>query len=353
VWAGPRAFESLRGMWPIRDDFFVVADVDTAQHFPDSSNQRATEAPPLLLLSPQGLWRLIKISFQKWYADSPFQLAAALAYYTLFSLAPLLIILIGIVGLFFDSSTVESHIVGGISEMVGQQSAMAIQEIVRNANKEGGGLLATLVGFALLLFGAGGVVGQLQYSLNSIWGVTAKPDRGWWSVIRARFLSYAMLVGIGFLLLVSLVLSAVLSAMTKYLGEFLPGADFLWHVADIFISFGFITVLFAMIYKVLPDVHIALKDVWIGAALTSLLFTLGKFLIALYLGQASVAATCGAAGSLVTVLLWVYYSALIFFFGAEITEVYATEYGSGLTPAKFAEKIDDKAKDVGKFRRCE
>jgi membrane protein len=287
---------------------------------------------------------VLKISFQKWYDDSPFQLAAALAYYTLFSLAPLLIILIGMVGLFFGSSAAESYIVGGISELVSPQSAIAIQEIIRNANKEGRGLIATVVGLVLLLFGAGGVVGQLQYSLNSIWDVAAKPDRGWWSIIRARFLSYAMLVGIGFLLLVSLVVSAMLSAMTKYLGEFLPGTAFLWHGADIFISFAFVTVLFAMIYKVLPDVRIALKDVWIGAAFTSLLFTLGKFLIGLYLGQASIAATYGAAGSLVTVLLWVYYSALIFFFGAEITEVYATEYGSGLVPAEFAERSNEKRK---------
>lgn len=287
------------------------------------------------------IWNFFKTTFQEWYAHDPFQLAAALAYYTLFSLAPLLIILTGIVGLFFGSATAEEYIVGAIAEIVGPQSATAIQQVGRNANSEDGGLFATIVGVVLLLLGAGGVVGQLQYSLNRLWGVIARPDRGWGAVIRARFLSYAMLLGIGFLLLVSLIASTVLSAMSKYLGSLLPGADFLWHIADILLSFGFTTVLFAMIYKFLPDVRIEWKDVWIGAALTALLFSIGKFLIGLYLGQSSISATYGAAGSLVTVLLWVYYSAVVFFFGAEVTKIYATEYGHGVAPREYAEKTDE------------
>lgn len=288
------------------------------------------------------IWQLFKKSFQEWYEDDPFQKAAALAYYTLFSLAPLLIILIGIVGLFAGTTEAQEYIVGGLAGLLGEESAGAIREMVRNANREQGGGFATLLGIVLLLFGAGGVLGQFQYSLNQIWGVKTKSDSGWWPIIRARFFSYAMLLVIGFLLLVSLVITTVLSAMTRYLNEIFPAAAALWPVLDILISFLFVTALFAMIYKSLPDVHIAWKDVWIGAAITAILFAIGKFLIGLYLGKSGVSSTYGAAGSLVTILLWVYYSALIFFFGAEVTKVYATEYGSGLQPTGIAEMTDDK-----------
>jgi membrane protein len=294
-------------------------------------------------VKPKALWNLLKKSFMHWYQDEPFQLAAALAYYTLFSLAPLLIILAGIVGLFYGTTEAEDYILAGLASFLGEDSAAAVREIMRNANTEGGGLWATLVGILLLLFGAGGVMGQFQYSLNRIWGVKTKSDSGWWPVIRARFLSYAMLLVIGFLLLVSLVLSTVLSAMTDYLSQRMPAAAALWPIADILLSFIFVTALFALIYKVLPDAHIAWRDVWVGAAMTSILFSVGKFLIGLYLGKSGVSSTYGAAGSLVTVLLWVYYSALIFFYGAEITRVYATEYGSGLQPTAIAEKRSDNA----------
>jgi membrane protein len=294
-----------------------------------------------LHMKSSSIWKFTKTTSSEWYTHDPFQLAAALAYYTLFSLAPMVIILTGIVGLFFGSTTAETHILGALSGIVGPQSAEAIQEVARNASKQEGGLSATIIGFLLLLLGAGGVVGQLQHSLNSLWGVAARPDLGWWAVIRARFLSYAMLLAIGFLLLVSLIASTVLSALSKYLGTLLPGADFLWHVVDIVVSFGFTVVLFAMIYKVLPDVHIEWRDVWTGAILTALLFTIGKFLIGLYLGQSSIATTYGAAGSLVSVMLWVYYSALVFFFGAQVTKVYATEYGHGVAPTEYAEPKDE------------
>jgi membrane protein len=286
-------------------------------------------------------WTLFKTAFVQWYNDGPFQLAAALAYYTLFSLAPLLIILIGIVGVFFGEFAAESYIVGAITGLVGPQSARAVQEIVRNASQQGGGLLATIVGIALLLFGAGGVVGQLQFSLNTVWGVKAQTARGWWPIIRARFLSYAMLLAIGFLLLVSLVVTTVVSAISEYFNQLVPVLAFVWPIVDVAVSFVLVTILFALIYKVLPDAQIAWRDVWIGAALTSLLFSIGKFLIGLYLGKSTVASAYGAAGSLITVLLWVYYSALIFFFGAEVTRVYATQYGSGLKPTEVAEKTEE------------
>jgi membrane protein len=293
-------------------------------------------------MNTRDIWKLFKKSFQEWYEDDPFQKAAALAYYTLFSLAPLLIILIGIVGLFSGTTEAQEYIVGGLAGLLGEESADAVREMVRNANREESGAFATLMGVVLLLFGAGGVLGQFQYSLNQIWGVKTRSDAGWWPVIRARFLSYAMLLVIGFLLLVSLVVTTVLSAMTRYLSELLPAAAALWPVVDILVSFVFVTALFTMIYKVLPDVHIAWKDVWIGAAITAFLFSVGKFLIALYLGRSGISSTYGAAGSLVTILLWVYYSALIFFFGAEVTKVYVTEYGKGLQPTEIAETTNDK-----------
>jgi membrane protein len=288
------------------------------------------------------MWKLFKKSFAEWYEDDPFQKAAALSYYTLFSLAPLLIILVAIVGLFYGATEAQNYIVGGLVDLLGEESANAVQDMMRRANREGSGAFSAAMGIALLLFGAGGVLGQFQYSLNQIWNVKTKPDSGWWPVIRARFVSYAMLLVVGFLLLVSLVITTVLSAVTRYLGERMPAAAALWPMLDIFVSFMLVTALFAMIYKVLPDVRVAWRDVWVGAAFTAILFSVGKFLIGLYLGRSSVASTYGAAGSLVTLLLWVYYSALIFFFGAEVTKVYATEYGSGLHPTEIAVKTDSK-----------
>ena len=286
-------------------------------------------------------WNLFKTAFWQWYEDGPFQLAAALAYYTLFSLAPLLIILIGIVGVFLGDSAAETYIVGAIAELVGPQSAKAVQEVVRNASQQGSGLFATILGLALLLFGAGGVVGQLQFSLNTVWGVKTQTARGWWPIIRARILSYAMLLAIGFLLLVSLVVTTVVSAVSAYFNQLLPALAFVWPILDVAISFALVTTLFALIYKVLPDAQIAWRDVWVGAGLTALLFSVGKFLIGLYLGKSTVASAYGAAGSLITVLLWVYYSGLIFFLGAEITRVYATQYGSGLKPTEVAAKTEE------------
>jgi membrane protein len=288
-----------------------------------------------------GIWKFLKRALEQWFADNPFEMAAALAYYTLVSLAPLVIILIAIVGLFFGNAAAENYIVGAIAGVMGEESAKAVQQTVYNATQEGSGYGATVVGVVLLLLGAGAVVGQLQQSLDRIWGVTAKSDIDWWAFIRARFLSYAMLLAIGFLLLVSLIVTTVLSAISKYLGDLLPALTLVWPYVDLAASFILVTALFAMIYRILPDVHITWRDVAIGAALTSLLFSVGKFLIGLYLGRSSVAAVYGAAGSVVTILLWVYYSALIFFFGAEITQIYAKEYGSGIRPTHLAEQTQN------------
>jgi membrane protein len=284
--------------------------------------------------------RLLKPGLWQWYNHNAFEMAAALAYYTLVSLAPLIIILIAIVGPFFGTAATENYIVGAIAGIAGEESARAVQAIVHNANQYGSGVLATVMGVILLLLGAGAVVGQLQQSLNVIFGVTPKPDIDWWAFLRARFFSYAMLLAIGFLLLVSLIVTTILSAVSKYFGHLLPSLALIWPAVDIAASFALVTLLFAMIYKILPDIDLAWRDAVLGAALTSLLFSLGKLLIGLYLGRSTVAAAYGAAGSVVTILLWVYYSALIVFFGAEITQLYAAHAGAGVDPNELADKAE-------------
>lgn len=275
-------------------------------------------------MRPSKIWEMLKTVFSQWLADEPFQEAAALAYYTIFSSAPLLLIAIAIAGFAFGQEAARNQVLESIQDLIGYESARTIQELIRNAGTRGTGFWATASGTLLLLLGAGGVVGQLQYSLNKIFRVTAQAKASWMHMLRARFLSFALILGVGFLLLVSLIVTAVLSAVNHFFSGILPGGELLWHFIDIVVSFGFITVLFALIYKILPDIVVPWKNVWLGAAMTSLLFSLGKLAIGIYLGHSSVASTYGAAGSLVTLLVWVYYSALIFFFGAELTQYYST-----------------------------
>jgi membrane protein len=280
------------------------------------------------------MWTLLKDAFLQWWKeDNPFQLSAALAYYTLFSLAPLLIIAIAIAGFFFGREATENQIVNSLQGVIGPQSAQAVQTMIHNANQRGSGLIATLVGLGALLLGATGVFAQLQHSLNAIWKVEPKPGRGVAGVVRDRAASFLMVFGIGVVLFIALAASTVVSALNAYLGAALPGGALWWRGVDFLVSFGVITLLFAMMYKLLPDVTLAWKDVWVGAAITSLLFTIGKVLIGLYLGYSSAASVYGAAGSLIVILLWVYYSALILFFGAKVTAAYAMRYGAGMKPS--------------------
>jgi membrane protein len=289
----------------------------------------------------KSIWHFLKTTINEWVEAEPFQLAAALSYYTLFSLAPLLLIAIGVAGFVFGREAAQNQIVETLQGMIGQDSANTVQEMIQASNeKPKTGMISTIIGFVALLFGAGGVVGQLQTSLNKIWEVTPKPGQGMWGFIRQRFFSFAMVLSIGFLLLVSLVVTAVLSSFTGMLSSLLGDATFVAHAVDILVSFGFVTLLFALIYKYVPDVEIEWRDVWVGAALTAILFTVGKYLIGLYIGTSGVSSTFGAAGSLITILVWVYYSSLIFFLGAEFTRVYATQYGSGVAPAENAQQVN-------------
>lgn len=286
-------------------------------------------------LTLKKLIALLKETVQEWQEDKVPLWAAGLSYYTIFSLAPLLIIAIAIAGSVFGEEAARGEIVGQIQGLIGRDGATAVESMIQNANHpNSGGAIATLFGVATLIFGASGVFGQLQDALNSIWEVPASPKQGFTKLILSRVLSFAMVFVIGFLLLVSLVISAGLAAVNTYFGSLLPGFGFLWQIINFAVSFSVVTLLFAMIYKFLPDVKVPWSDLWVGATVTALLFTIGKFAIGLYLGNSSVGSTYGAAGSLVVVLIWIYYSAQILLFGAEFTQVYAKHHGSRFTPRK-------------------
>lgn len=282
------------------------------------------------------LLSLFKQTFSEWTDDKAPVYAAALAYYAVFSLAPLLLILIALLGIFYGSEEAQNTLMGQIEGVTSESTAQFIGEIVSNASSSGSNVLATMIGVATLLIGATGVFAQLQNALNQVWEVEPAPGGGIMHLLKVRLLSLGMVLAIGFLLLVSLLLTTALDALSGYASGVLPGADFLWQILSFVVQFGIITLLFAMIFKYLPDVTISWKDVWIGAAFTALLFVIGKYLISLYLTQGAVASSYGAAGSLVVILLWVFYSAQILFFGAEFTQVYGKRYGSRIVPAEHA-----------------
>jgi membrane protein len=286
------------------------------------------------------LWRLLKETFKEYQKDKVSRLAAALSYYTIFSLAPLLIIAIAIAGFFFGEEAATGEIVFQVQGLVGKDGAEVIQTVIENAAKPtNNGLLASLVSVGILLFGASGVFTELQDALNTIWEVKPKLNLGFIKIVRKRFLSFAMVLVIGFLLLVSLLMSALLTGISNYTVTLLPGNDLIWQIVNNIFSFTVIALLFAMIFKFLPDVKITWRDVSVGATITALLFVFGKSLIGLYLGNNSFSSTYGAAGSIIIVLVWTYYSAQILFFGAEFTQVYARKYGSQILPNQNAVKL--------------
>jgi membrane protein len=279
------------------------------------------------------LWSMAKDTGNEWLDDDASRLAAALAFYTLLSIAPLLVLLVAVAGLILGDAAARGEVAGQLNAFMGSQASEGIQALLSTAQSPTEGVMATIISMVVLFFGASGVFGELQASLNTVWGVTAKPGRGVMGVVKDRFFSFAMVLGVAFLLLVSLVVSTVLSAIGHRLSPSVPGLAFLWHIVNFVVSFASVTVLFALTFKIVPDVRIAWKHVWVGAIATALLFTIGKSLLALYLGRASVSSVYGAAGSVVVLVIWVYYSAQILLLGAEFTQVYAKATGARIEPS--------------------
>lgn len=281
---------------------------------------------------------LFKETFTDFNQDRAPRLSAALSFYAIFSMAPLLVVVMGIIGLFYsDSSTL---IKNQLHQLLTPDAAKLIDEMLQNASQnKGGGIMATIIGTVTLLLGAGGLFGQLQDALNTIWEVQPKPGQGFMAMIKNRFLSFTMVLGTGFILLVSLFLTTLISGAGEYVQQNYGVPPAVQQVINFVVGFALITGLFALIYKVLPDAEIGWRDVWIGAAVTSLLFGIGKFALGWYLGRSSVGSPYGAAGSLAVLLLWINYAAQILFFGAEFTQVYAKKYGSKIVPSPNAEPV--------------
>ena len=281
----------------------------------------------------------------EFFEDSPFQLAAALSFYTVLSLSPLVLIVVAAAGLVWGEQPVRSELLNQIRELTGDAGAETVRTVLESTTISGQSIGSMILGIITLLFGATTVFAQLQSSLNQIWDVKTAVKtvtrRGLlWSLIRTRLLSLTLVLAVGFLLLVSLVVSAALAAFQAYLSRAFPGGGTLWQILNFLVSLLVISVLIAMVYRVLPDVRLDWPDVWVGAVTTSLLFGVGKFLIGLYLGRASIGSSYGAAGSLVVFLVWVYYSSLIMFFGAEITFVYAQDRRNRVRPTELAVVAD-------------
>jgi membrane protein len=280
------------------------------------------------------VFSVLKQAAVNWMDDKAPMHGAALAYYTIFSLAPLLILSIAIAGFVLGREAAQGQIFDQMRGLIGTDGARSIQDVVQSANAHPStGIFAAVTGILALLFGASGVFGQLQTSLNVIWGVEPRPGQGIIGIIKNRFLSFSFILVVGFLLLVSLILSAGITFVSTWVGGISPTTEFLAQATNLLLSLGITTFLFALIFKYLPDATVGWRDVWIGAFLTALLFSVGKFALGIYLGTSSVGSSFGAAGSLIVLLVWVYYSAQILFFGAEFTQAYADSCGARVQPS--------------------
>jgi membrane protein len=289
---------------------------------------------------------MLKETASDWSEDNAARLAAALAYYTLLSIAPMMVLAVAVAGLVFGEEAARGQIASQLSAVVGPNAGDAIQTVIANAKTPDAGLWGSAVGIAVLLFGASGVFGELQAALNTVWEVAPKPGRGVKGFVAQRFFSFTMVLGVAFLLLVSLLLSAGLSAVGTVVSASLPGGATVWQAVNFLVSLGLITVLFAMIFKIIPDAKIAWRDVWVGAFATALLFSLGKYALGLYLGRATLASPYGAAGSVIVLVVWVYYAAQTLLLGAEFTQVYARRRGDHIEPSEHAMRVEMVKRDA-------
>ncbi len=284
----------------------------------------------------KGMWEVLKNSFSGFSDDKVMKLSAALAYYTVFSIGPLLIVIVFVCSLFFGREAIEGTIYGQIQGFVGHDAAIQLQEIIKNAAIGGKGKVAAIIGIITLLIGATSMFAEMQESINMIWGLKAKPNSGWWPFVKNRLLSFGVIGSLGFLLLVSLGISGLIDALSTRLKNHFPDVTItIFYIINLVINFGVISLLFGVIFKVLPDAKIKWKDVMAGAIATAVLFMAGKFAISFYISQSKVGSIYGAAGSLVILLVWIYYSSFILYFGAEFTKAYAVKYGDNITPNEY------------------
>lgn len=299
-------------------------------------------------LTPDRLWQVLKAAVDGWWTDSVPRMGAALAYYTLFALAPILIVAIAVAGLVFGQEAVRGEIVGQIEGLTGREGAVAVQAMLEGAARPSSSIPATVIAGITFFLGATGAFLELQTDLDAIWRVKPK-SRGSFlrDLLMQRLISFGLVLGFAFLLLTSLVVSAALAAAHTYMGNAFPGVAVLWEAVNVVVSLAVITLLFAMIYKVLPDVKLTWSDVWVGALVTAGLFTVGKLLIGLYLGTSSFGSTYGAAGSVIVILVWVYYTSQVILLGAEFTRAYVEHFGPRPAPVEFATKATGKAGMAG------
>jgi membrane protein len=285
------------------------------------------------MLAARDYLRVLKKSAQQFAADNAVKLSASLSYYTIFSFAPLLIIVMSLTGFFFGMDAVQGKIYYQIKDLVGSDTALEIQHVVQYLRTSRHTTVGTIIGVIALLMGATGVFTEIQDSINYIWSVKAKPKKGWLKLIKNRLISFSLIISFGFILLVSLMVNAVMDVLSDELKRLFPEATvYIFYVLNLVAIFFIISCLFAIIFKVLPDAEIRWKDAFTGAFFTAFLFILGKFLIGYYLGNSRIGLTYGTAASVIIILLWVYYSSIILFFGAEFTHIYAKYYGGGIIP---------------------
>lgn len=300
-------------------------------------------------LTVKGIWEVTKDTYKGFSENKITKLSASLAYYTVFSMGPLLVVIIALCGLFLKREAIENKIYFILEDFVGKDTAMQLQQIIQNAGIGDKGTIAAVVGIVLLLLGATTVFAEIQDSINTIWGLKPKPKRGWLKMLLNRFLSFSVIISLGFLLLVSLAITAVIEGLSARLQASFPDvAVVVFYIVNLILTLGISTLIFAVIFKVLPDARIKWKDVFAGALITAVLFMIGKFAISLYISQTKVGSTYGAAGSLVVLLVWVYYSSITLYLGAEFTKAYAVKYGSAIHPNEYAVTFKEIEVETGK-----